>query len=273
MASQPSDINYFKIGMFVLVGIGFIIAALLVFGSSRMFMRTVYIETYFDESVQGISEGSPVKYRGLQIGYVKEMAFASEKYKKNHSAEDETQIRARSIYVKIAITSKLFTELSDEEFRKLFDREVASGLRIKLSPQGLTGTTYIDLNYVDPKENPVAKLPWQPENFYLPAAPSMLTQLADNVQYIMQDVRQINFKELFANVSSFVVAADKVTKKLSVTLGQLGELKDLKGDIKNTLQNFEATSENLKFLSEEVKLYPSQLLFGGAPPRIDLNKL
>lgn len=265
---KNSDINYFKIGAFVLFGISLILAAFLIFGSSRLFLRTVYIETYFDESVQGISEGAPVKYRGLQIGYVKEMAFTSEKYK--NYQESNNKIRSRSIYVKVAITSKLFTQLSDDELSKLLNNEVIAGLRVKLLAQGLTGISYLDLNYVNPQENPIPQISWQPENFYMPSAPGVLTQLADNVQYILQDMRQVNFKELADNFSRLIAAVDKTANKMSVTLDQLSKLQ---GSAKATLYSVEDSANNLKALSEQIKLYPSQLLFSGAPPRINPNKL
>lgn len=274
MTDKKSEINYFKIGAFVLCGVGLIIAALLIFGSSRLFTRTIYIETYFDESVQGIAEGSPVKYRGLRIGYVKELAFTSEKYKDDkHNRDINTTISARSIYVKIAITSTLFTQLAEEDLSKLLQHEVASGLRIKLLPQGITGTTYLDLNYVNPKENPVPKLAWQPENFYLPSSPSMLAQITDSFQYVLQDMRQINFKEFFANISRFISTAENTTSKINKLLNQIDNLSEIKANIRTTTQNFATTSQNLKSLSEEIKFYPAQLLFSGTPPKLDPKKL
>ena len=54
----------------------------------------------------------------------------------------------------MAITSKFFTRLSKEQLITLLNHEIAEGLRIKLLPQGLTGTTYLDLNYVRPKTKP-----------------------------------------------------------------------------------------------------------------------
>jgi phospholipid/cholesterol/gamma-HCH transport system substrate-binding protein len=271
MANKNLDVNYFKIGTFVLVGIGLIITALLVFGSSHLFRRTAYLETYFDESVQGISIGSSVKYRGLQVGYVKEMAFTTEKYETARDTEDpKTGTHVRSIYIKIALTSELFNRMSDKEFRDLMQMEVASGLRVKLQPQGLTGTTYLELNYVDPKEHPIPQLSWQPDNFYIPAVPNMLAQLADGVQYLIHNMREINFREIFNNLGQMVASFNKTSDAVSTALNQFGELK---GSLKTTVDNLAATSGNLKTMSEQIKLYPSQLIFGGKPPHIDPSKL
>ena len=48
---------------------------MLALGAGNVFKRTVTIETYFDESVQGLDVGSAVKYRGVQIGRVTRIGF------------------------------------------------------------------------------------------------------------------------------------------------------------------------------------------------------
>ena len=54
------------------------------------------------------------------------------------------------------------------------------------------------------------------------------------------------------------------------TLNQLGELKE---PTKVILHNLETIAKNIKVMSEQIKLYPSQLLFSGAPPRINPGDL
>jgi len=262
-----SEINYFNIGIFILTGISLIIAALLIFGSNKLFQRTVYIETYFEESVQGISEGYPVKYRGLQIGYVKKIAFSNEIYKNAPPSTTANQKYSRSIYVLLAITSKLFTNLSETELNDLLTKEVTSGLRVKIMPQGITGTTYIELNYIDPKNSPIPKLYWEPKNFYMPSSPGILTQISDSAQSLLNQLKDVDFKKLFENISSVMVSLDQVTKKTNQVLDKN------KKPLEVMMQNFQDVSDNLRTLSEQIKLYPSQLLFGGSPPPLDPSKL
>ena len=270
---SDSDINYFSIGTFILAGIALIVAALLIFGSNKLFRTTVYVETYFEESVQGISEGYPVKYRGLQIGYVKRIAFTSEVYGYlNHSNSNGMQ--SRSIYVLLAITSKLFTNLSKAELNNLINKEVASGLRVKVTPQGLTGTTYIELNYVNPALYPPLKISWRPRHVYIPSAPGAFTQISDNVQHILLELKDVNFKKLFSDTNNLITSLDQSTKKIDQLIGKTGQLVGkVNSPIDKTLKNFLDVSENLRILSDQIKLYPSQLIFGGAPPPLDPGKL
>lgn len=260
-----SEVSYLKIGIFMLVGLAMIVAALLIFGSNKLFQRTTYIETYFEESVQGISEGYPVKYRGLQIGYVKKIAFTSEIYKGTSLEQD--QEHNRSIYVLLAITSKLLTSMSTNELRDFLAKEIASGLRVKIMPQGITGTTYIELNYVDPKSNPLLKITWKPKYFYMPSTPGMLTRLSDNAQHILNELSAVDFKQVFDNIDKLTTSLGDVAQKASQVLNKSS------GDIDVTLHNFRAASDNLRVLSQQLKLYPSQLIFSGSPPPVNPSKL
>jgi len=257
--------SYFKIGAFVLVGLGLIIFALLVFGSSKLFQPIVHVETYFEESIQGVSEGTPVKYRGLQIGYVEKIAFTNEIYG-GHGAS-AVRIHNRSIYVRIAITSKLFTRLSSEQVKELLTKEVDMGLRIKLVAQGLTGISYLELDYVDPKLSPPHAIAWHPRDFYVPAVISTLTRLSENAQYIMNELKDINFKKVFQDINLLTGSLTQVATKTSGFLSQINYPSAV------TMQNFEVISNNLRMLSEQLKLNPSSMVFGKSPPPLDPSKL
>src|SRR5688572_3049771 len=68
--------NHYKLGLFVLLGLAAAIAALVAVGARSMKKDTVSYHTYFNESVQGLEVGSPVKFRGVTIGHVKQIEVA-----------------------------------------------------------------------------------------------------------------------------------------------------------------------------------------------------
>lgn len=281
MKSRDLETNYYKIGVFVLIGISLIIAALLIFGSSKLFRPTAYIETYFDESVQGISEGSPVKYRGLQVGYVKEIAFTNEIYKgsvssksdpnvtdKNEAAKyGKVKLHNRSIYVKIALTSKLFTNLSAYDLNQLLNEEISSGLRVKLESQGLTGLTYLELNYVDPKTNPIPQLTWRPQNYYVPSAISTLTQLSASIQQIVHNIKDIDFQKLFDKATLLAESMNSTVNKWDGTIDRVDR------PLASVLDNLRSITDNLHVFSEQLNFYPAQVFLGKEPPLFDPGKL
>ena len=45
---------------------------------------------------------------------------------------------------------------------------------MRLAPQGITGTSYLEIDYVDPVP-PILPIDWTPDNIYIPSAPSTVT--------------------------------------------------------------------------------------------------
>lgn len=262
---SSSDINYFKIGSFVMIGIALAISAILIFGSGKLFQKTVYIETYFDESVQGLSIGSPVKYRGVQIGYVKDISFVNKVYNDHFSFN--TQQRSRYIYVRLAITSSFITERPYKELKKTLHEDIASGLRIRLALVGLTGNNCIELNFVDPKENSPLVIDWTPKYLYIPSTPKTLTQFSDNVQYVLNELKKVDFKKITDNIESLTHSSKNVAKETHDLLLKTNHT------IVKTVHNLENISDNLRILTEQTKDYPSLLLFGKSPPKLEPNHL
>lgn len=266
MMNNNSDISYFKIGSFVLIGLGLIVFALLMFGLSELFQPVVHVETYFRESIQGVSDGTQVKYRGLQIGYVDKIAFTSEEYG-NDVEGSGVKIHNRSIYVRIAITSKVFTHLARDRVEELFAREVEHGLRIKLAAQGLTGISYLELNYVDPKSSDPYNITWHPHDIYIPSTTSALTKLSENAQYIMNELKDINFKKIFNDFDVLTVSLAKVASKTDNSLSQIND------PLVTAMQNFKIISTNLRQFSEQLKINPSSIVLGKPPLPLDPSKL
>lgn len=265
MINNSNEMGYFKIGTFVLVGLGLMIFALLVFGSSKLFQSVIYVETYFEESIQGISAGAPVKFRGLQIGYVKEIAFTSEIYKNHKNLGGK--IHNRSIYVRIAITSKLFTQLKGDAVIELLSQEVAHGLRVRLVTKGLTGTNYLEFDYVDPKSNPSPVITWRPKDFFVPSVTSTLARLSENAQYIMNELKDVDFKKLFNDVDTLTVSLSRVATATEKSFNHIDNF------LETALQDFKVIANNLRILSEQLKLNPSSIIFGKPPPPLNPSKL
>jgi ABC-type transporter Mla subunit MlaD len=265
MDRNKDKVHYFKIGIFVLIGISVIVFSLLILGANKILQPIVYVETYFEESVQGIANGTPVKYRGLQVGYIKEIDFTSEEYKSGEGNADKSHLR--SIYVKIAITSRLFTNQSSEELKRFLAKEISQGLRIKLVTQGLTGTSYLEFDYVNPKTSPLHILNWHPKFFYVPSVPSTLSRLSENAQSIINELKDIDFKQLFFDLTKLTHSLSRVSGQAEVLLNQMNQ------PLVVAAQNLQVVSSNLLTLSNRVKLRPSTLIFSSSPPPLDPKKL
>jgi len=60
------------VGAFVLVAVALTVTAIVVFGSGRLFRTTYTLVSYFDGSVSGLYPGAAVRFRGVEVGEVKE---------------------------------------------------------------------------------------------------------------------------------------------------------------------------------------------------------
>ncbi len=120
--------NYFKLGLFV---IGAIVAGaivLVVIGSGRWFQPKLTIETYFNESVQGLDLGSKLKYRGVAIGEVTKIGFTYNKYQLDRPMVE----RARYVLVEAQIEPRLLggrAAAGDITNPKNAQAEIERGLR------------------------------------------------------------------------------------------------------------------------------------------------
>lgn len=280
MRSCKIETSYFKIGLFVLVGLALIIFALLIFGSEKIFKPIVSVETYFEESIQGVSKGSPVKYRGLQIGYVEDIAFTSEIYE-NGEMDSSKTMYARSLYVKIAITSSLFTRLDEAKLEKFISEEVGEGLRVRLVSQGLTGVSYLEFDYVNSDAHPIPKLAWVPKDYYIPSVTSTLTRLSESAQYIMSELREIDFQKIFIDLDDSLLSFNKLVGKTSGVVtgfsGFINKVSDFLSEVdapsEKAIQNLKTVLENLRVITDRVKRRPSELIFSNYPPPLDPKKL
>src|SRR6266567_8698143 len=95
--------NYFKLGLFVIGAIVAGILVLLVIGTGRFLQKRITIETYFNESVQGLDIGSKVKYRGVVIGEVTKISFTYTKYQQDKPMNE----RLRYVLVEAQLQPKL----------------------------------------------------------------------------------------------------------------------------------------------------------------------
>ncbi len=64
-----------SIGVFVVVAVALIVAAILILGSGKFFRSYPKYVMYFQGSVKGLSVGSPVMFRGVKIGTVTDISM------------------------------------------------------------------------------------------------------------------------------------------------------------------------------------------------------
>ena len=210
--------SYVKIGAFVCAAVLLAVVAVVLMGSGPMRKRELLFETFVEETVQGVSEGSALKYRGIPVGSVKSISFATYDYtdedvRPDASAED---IDRASRYARIVLAVNTTDMPDPEEFQRFVERETAKGLRAHMKSQGITGLVYVDCDYEDPG-SPTLPVPWNPKHPYIPMAPSLSKTLTDAVQGVAQEIR--GFADVRANVTNLAVRIAALVDNANAVLG------------------------------------------------------
>lgn len=220
-----NEARYFRVGLFVLAGIALAVATVLVVGGGSLLARPVLIESVFEESVQGLDVGAPVKLRGVKLGTVRWIGFVGDEY---HVPEEDALSR-RLVLVRMEITGsdgRFSSEGRARELQRLVDR----GLRLRLTPLGITGVSFVEADFVDPQRFPPRPISWQPEVPYVPSAPSTITQITSAAERLMARIDKLdveglltNFNTLLVNVNEAVEGADVdgVQRSVSSVLEEL----------------------------------------------------
>ena len=210
--------SYVKIGAFVCAAVLLAVVAVVLMGSGPMHKRELLFETFVEETVQGVSEGSALKYRGIPVGSVKSISFATYDYtdedvRPDASAED---VDRASRYARIVLAVDTTDMPDSEAFQRFVEEETAKGLRAHMKSQGITGLVYVDLDYEDP-DRPTLPVPWKPKHPYIPMAPSLSKTLTDAVQGVAQEIR--GFADVRANVTNLAVRIAALVDNANAVLG------------------------------------------------------
>jgi phospholipid/cholesterol/gamma-HCH transport system substrate-binding protein len=200
--------NFFKIGLFVIGATATLIFLLVMLGAGRLFQSKIVMETYFNESVQGLELGSKVKYRGVIVGEVRSIGFSYTRYQQDIPMAD----RLRYVMVEATILPRLIggrAGAGDITRSDTAQAEIDKGLRVRLAPQGITGTSYMEIDYVDPKTNPILPISWEPANVYIPSAQSTVTQFVAAASDIVERLRNIDLDATLANLNRLLINTNR----------------------------------------------------------------
>ena len=238
--------TYVKIGAFVVFALTGAIVACIVLGAGAFRHKAgLLAETYFEGSVQGVSEGSPVKYRGIPVGTVKRVSFAWADYRPEEPSKEALRAM-RYARVVFEFNRDMMLNADTVESPDLLEQQIQAGLRVLTKPQGITGITYLDLDYL-PNAPEMLPVPWTPAHPYVPSAPGLGETFMDIV------------RDMSGQVGKLGGLADKV----SGVLEQSGELlQESRPVLLETLENLRISSGLLTDSLREFQERPIGFLRG-----------
>jgi paraquat-inducible protein B len=243
MSQKP---NPTSIGLFIVIGVALGVTGLLLFSSSKLFTQTRDCIVYFNESLNGLNEGAPVKYRGVTIGSVKRVMAHFNQATNDYTMPVIVELQEKLIRRRVGEGVEVFTERGLEERIRL-------GMRASLQAESLvTGVLYIE---VRPNPNAPPPVFHQLEKRY-PEIPTEPTQ----IQELFNNLASLDIKGIETNVNALLVKLDSVLGRLDMAAvssgitNALGSIDRLVSspEITNSLVAVRTTLDQYRSLGEKL---------------------
>ncbi len=197
--SQP--INNFKLGLFALGGVALLVLGLLAFGARSYFQPKSKFETYIQGDVTGLEVGSAVELRGVGVGKVTGIDFSWTEYEPTQPSY---------VVVDFEMRDDIAAGTPGAKRNELLQSAIRQGLRARIKAKGITGTSVLALDYVDPTRNPPVQVPWTPHYTYIPSAPAELGELLASVEKTLHNVESLDFNAMNQLLLSDLKSAGQV---------------------------------------------------------------
>jgi paraquat-inducible protein B len=245
------------IGAFVIGAIAIVVVTIVALGSGRFFRTRRQYVMYFSGSVNGLSQGAPVKISGVPVGEVKRILLGF-----NPRGELVEEIPS---HVKIAVIVELDEQmlrsrgvrnvnLADPEHMA---RAVSHGLRGVLAMESfVTGILYVDLEML-PDSSANFVVGKNDEYVEIPTVPTALEQAQVVVTDILEHLRRADLDRVMNEASQSLAAIRNL-----VTSPQL----------QASVDNLAKASEQLATAAASVKRLADNLNTNAAPLAADLRR-
>ena len=204
---MSKKINTTSIGLFIVTGLALGVIGLLLFSSAKLFTKTLDVIVYFDESLNGLNEGAPVKYRGVTIGSVKRVMVHFNQATNDYAMPVIVEVQEKLLRERLGEALDVFTEQS-------LEARIKRGLRASLQTESLvTGVLYVE---VRPNRNAPPAVFHQLKKVY-PELPTEPTQ----IQALFNNLASLDIKGIENNLNALLVKLDAVIG--DVKMGQISQ--------------------------------------------------
>lgn len=254
--ANPAFIGIFVIGAIVLG-----VTAIMIFGSGQLFRKTESFVLYFEDSINGLEVGAPVKFKGVRIGQVTKIYIRFNQDDASPHVPIIIEIDVDRLQNSLGVSG---VDLSDPNvFREQVE---VLGLRAQLQQASfVTGMLFVELDYYP--DSPRAYYVQQPdpesgEKKYLeiPTVATGFTEVIKKVSRMVDQISKIDFAAIGRKVNEILTKLDnglgdiefqKINDKAIATLTELEtllqdpQIKELAKNVNLTLDDGRKLINNL----------------------------
>jgi ABC-type transporter Mla subunit MlaD len=195
--------NHVKIGIFVLIALALLIAGVLAFGAKSYFSPKTRFETAVEGDVAGLSVGSSVLLRGVPIGKVTRITFSWDAYRGSKS---------QVLVVEFDVDNDLMP-WPPGELKTLVKNAVDTGLRASVKSQGITGSSLLSVERIDPPPTPPV-LDYTPRHYYIPSVPGQFTRILETVENALSNLEKLDFGSIGQGLTNALGGVRQLSDKL-----------------------------------------------------------
>jgi paraquat-inducible protein B len=241
------------IGVFVLGAIAIAIGAVVFFASADLFAKKQNYVSYFTQSISGLSVGSNVKFKGVNIGKVTRVLLGIGKeqpvYAKVFYEVDQ------NVIVKDFGAGNPHFNLFDVDGTK---KRVEQGLRARLDFESLiSGQLFVSLDFIKDAaaftyhENP------NDNALEIPVQPSDIEAIVTNLTKAISNLGNVDFLAISKDLQALIVSAKNGVDSLDLagigdSVNKLVNGPELRGALTSVKTAFDQLDVTLKKLQDEL---------------------
>ena len=196
------------IGAFVVGAVALLVIGVVAFGSGQLFRKTQEFVLYFDGSVNGLHIGAPVKFKGVEIGSVKDIKLEMGLGNQVHKIPVIIEIDLKKVIRRGVTREKAMDPNTIEEF-------VKQDLRGQLQTESLvTGVLYVALDWFP--ETPLRFVQQPGGDFQYEEIPTVPTELEQAHEVLVRAVKKIDAIDFKRLIDSLAKTSDGVGQLVSV---------------------------------------------------------
>ncbi len=254
-------INKKFIGLFVIIGILLFLMSFFILIKGRIFVKkdSLFV-LYFNEPIQNLSIGSPVMFRGVEIGKVSKIDLIVDKKNLSFSIP---------VYISIDFDNIFKTTNQEKlEDKQLFvERLVKEGLKGRLNTYSIiTGQLMIELEILP---NSKIELKHKFEDNNIVEIPTVLSSKGE----LTRGLQNLPIKDIIENINLLLYTINKhvpiimdetaiFIKKINKTNNKNIDISELFSNLNDTIKNIGETAKSLHNFIDYLERHPESLLKG-----------
>ena len=252
---MSKQVNKTAIGVFVVGAVVLAAAAIVIFGSGKLFTQTETFVAYFHGSVKGLSVGAPVVFRGVRIGQV-------------------TRLHLYSDYRDLDFIIPVIMQINSERFKYIDTKNVSDaqhlqdlikkGLRAQLQMQSLvTGQLMINIDIVP--DTPVKLL--GKEGIDLGEDVVEIPTIETSIQKIEKTFEKVDISQLAVSIKKSLEGIERMVNSPEIP-ASLKYLRQTLKDFRNLVRHLDEKIDPL-FADVDQTVKEAQVLLQNIDSQVD----